>query len=398
MTMMAWCKVAPRGGGLRFALKARTAHDAIAHSRHMNSYQKQSTSSQYTREVLQRRASTLTMATMKAWQFTSATGGLDKNLYQPASGAPKPRPYDDQILVEVHSMALNPADYKVPELGMIARPLISMPAIPGMDFSGRVAELGSKVDWARVGEMVYGTYTGSLGKGTLAQYVAVGREMVIGTPEGVDVDDAATIGVAGLTAYQAVKPYVEEGKGNKVFVNGGSGGTGVWTIQIAKALGCHVTASCSTANIDLCKSLGADEVLDYKKEDIVEQLKASGEVFHLIVDNIGTPANLYKASDAFLVPGGTFAQVGAGVGFAPAVQIATSAFLPNFLGGGKNKYQMVICKTRFEELGQLGKWMKEGKVKAVIDEKFAWEDAPMAFEKLKLGRTKGKIVVKVKSI
>jgi alkaline phosphatase D len=213
-------------------------------------------------------------------------------------------------------------------------------------------------------------------------------------PEGVEVDDAATIGIVGLTEIQAIKPNVKEG--DKVFINGGSGGTGVYGIQIAKALGCHVTTSCSTANIELCKSLGADEVIDYKTTDVTKALVEKGQVFSLVVDNVGLTADLYKQSASYLLPAGKFVQVGAGSSMGGLGQIASNMLLPSFLGGGKRKYQMLMTSPSAEDLRQLGSWMKEGKVKAVHDEVFEWEDAPNAFARLRTGRAKGKIVVHVK--
>jgi alkaline phosphatase D len=169
----------------------------------------------------------------------------------------------------------------------------------------------------------------------------------------------------------------------------------VYGIQIAKALGCHVTTTCSTPNVDLCKSLGADEVIDYKTNNIIETLSSKGQVYTLVVDNVGTPPNLYKAASAFLTPAGKFVQIGAGMSIASIKSVGSNMLLPGFLGGGKNSYQLLVAKPSSDALRQLGEWMKEGKVKGVIDEVFDWEDAPKVFEKLKTGRARGKIVVRV---
>ncbi|KAF2242246.1 reticulon-4-interacting protein 1, mitochondrial precursor [Trematosphaeria pertusa] len=335
-------------------------------------------------------------ATMRAWQFKNARGGLEKNLFLPAAGTSKPHITDSQILVEVHSAALNPADYKFPEMGMVTKALIPIPAIstPGMDFCGKVAEKGSKVDSFRVGEMVFGSYIGTFGHGSLAEYIAVSKEMIAPMPDGMQVDDMAGVGCTGLTMYQSIKPYVKEG--DKIFINGGSGGTGVFGIQIAKALGCHVTTSCSGANVELCKGLGADEVLDYKSVDVVTALKEKGQVFSLVVDNAGSPRDFYKVSHNFLVPTGTFVQVSGPAGFGGFLNVASNMLLPGFLGGGKRKYHMMMVKNNAENLAQLGKWMQEGKVRPILDSVFEFDDVPKAFEKLKTGRAKGKIVVHVK--
>jgi len=196
-----------------------------------------------------------------------------------------------------------------------------------------------------------------------------------------------------ISRYQAIAPNVKSG--DKVFINGGSGGTGVYGIQIAKALGCHVTTTCSTPNVDLCKSLGADEVIDYKTSDVIETLSSKGQTYTLVVDNIGTPPNLYKAASAFLIPAGKFVQIGSAMSVASIKNVGSNMLLPGFLGGGKNSYQLLMAKPSSDALSQIGGWMKEGKVKAVVDEVFEWEDAPKAFEKLKTGRARGKIVVRV---
>ncbi|KNG50814.1 hypothetical protein TW65_01792 [Stemphylium lycopersici] len=299
-------------------------------------------------------------STMKAWQYNSTAGGIEKNL-QINDAAPQPAIHDEQILVQVHAMAVNPVDHKVTEGPMPLR-LVGSNITPGADFCGKVAKVGKKVDSFQIGEFVFGAKVGALTGGTLAQ-------------------------------YQALAPNVKSG--DKVFINGGSGGTGVFGIQIAKALGCHVTTSCSTPNVDFCKSLGADEVIDYKTTDIVNALSSKGQIFSLVVDNVGTPDNLYKASSAFLTPKGKFVQIGVQSSLGGMKTVTSNMLLPSFLGGGKNSFQMLMTKPSAHALEQMSEWFKEGKLKGVVDTVYEWEDAPKAFEKLKTGRAKGKIVVRV---
>ena len=166
-------------------------------------------------------------------------------------------------------------------------------------------------------------------------------------------------------------------------------------IQIAKALGCNVTTTCSTPNIELCKSLGADEVLDYKSTDIIKVLVEKDQVYKLVVDNVGTPKNLYKVSASFLAPAGKFVQIGMTPSLGGMKQVAGNMLLPSFLGGGKNSYQMLIAKASADALRQLSEWLKEGKIKGVVDSVYDWEDAPKAFERLKTGRARGKVVIRV---
>jgi NADPH:quinone reductase-like Zn-dependent oxidoreductase len=334
------------------------------------------------------------MEPMKAWLYDSASGGLEKNLYLPTEGVPKPRiTSPNQVLVEVLTVALNPADYKIPEMGILSKPLItSMPATPGMDFAGRVVDYGAAVNDFKKGELVFGALQMPCKHGSLAQYVVVPVTAILSLPDSISIDQGATAGVAGMTAYQSVVPYVKAG--DRVFINGGSGGTGTYGIQIAKAVGCHVTTSCSAANSQLCKRLGADETIDYNDVDIVEHLKAQGQVFSLIVDNVGCPANLYKDSHSYLVPFGIFIQVGMGTSFGSSITFVKNLLLPGFLGGGKRKYRALI-KRYPEDLHGLRELMASGRVEPVIDSVFGFEEVPKAFERLKKGRAKGKIIVHV---
>ncbi|KAJ6118968.1 hypothetical protein N7471_013588 [Penicillium samsonianum] len=334
------------------------------------------------------------MATMKAWQFRSSGGPIEKNLFQPDSGIPKPKTTANEALVEVYSTALNPIDYKILEVGLLTKMIFRSPVTPGLDVCGRVVEIGSQVDSFRVGDIVYGSCNGVFGHGALAQFVPVSTDALALVPDGFKADDMASIATVGMTTYQGLKPHVKAG--DKVFINGGSGGTGVVSIQIAKALGCHVTTSCSTANVKLCKSLGADEVLDYRSAGIIEQLNGKGQIFDLILDNVGSPSNLYRVSHAFIVPGGKFIQVGMGMSLSAMKQLIGNVMLPSFLGGGKRKYIFVMAKANGTDFDQLASWMKEGKIRAVIDSTFDFNSAPKAFERLKTGRARGKVVVHVK--
>jgi NADPH:quinone reductase-like Zn-dependent oxidoreductase len=147
--------------------------------------------------------------------------------------------------------------------------------------------------------------------------------------------------------------------------------------------------------VELCKSLGADEVIDYKTTDVIDALKVKGEVFALALDNVGEPAGLYKASNSYMTPSGTFVQIGSPMSLSATANIMGNFMTPRFFGGGSRKYEFMSVKTSFEDFLQMIKWMRDGKLRAVIDSTFEFEDARKAFEKLKMGRTKGKIVVHV---
>ena len=333
-------------------------------------------------------------STMKAWHFTATNGGLEKNLKfnDAASAPPSTKLSSEQVLVEVISMSLNPVDYKLPELPVVGRLVVTKPASPGIDYCGRVVSTGSGVN-LEPGQVVFGRLDAPTQFGTLGQYVIAPRAGAAPLPDGIDPDQAAALGTACITAYQSIIPNVKQD--DRIFINGGSGGTGTFGIQIAKAIGCHVTTTCSTGNVQLCKDLGADEVIDYKTTDVVRELKARGQAFALAVDNVGTPPELYEAADYYLKDGAKYVQVGAPMSLGSLWTIISRMCWPTVLGGGKRAFEFVQVKNNLDHFAQIGQWMKAGKVKAVIDSVFELQDGPKAYEKLKEGRAKGKIIVHV---
>ncbi|KAK6827166.1 NAD(P)-binding protein [Apiospora arundinis] len=307
---------------------------------------------------------------MRAWQYSSATGGLHKALALNTAAA-HPRPTSppklakNELLVRVRASSLQHMDHILAELpyGM-SRLVVPPPASPvGDAVLGRLAP----------------TRFGSLGEIVVAK-----ANSCAPIPAGLSMVDASAIPSCGLTAYQCIVPYIPEaGEASgkfRIFIHGGSGGCGTFGIQIAKILGCHVTTSCSTRNVDLCKSLGADEVIDYTKGNLLESLKGSEGGFSLIVDNVGTPANLYKESDNFLLPQGTFVQVGADV----SIQ-GTLSLTSRMLGRRLSDDAAVLAR--------IAEWTAAGRMKSVF-EVFEFADAPKAIERLQQRPSHGKVVVK----
>ncbi|EHY58121.1 hypothetical protein HRR83_005018 [Exophiala dermatitidis] len=377
-------------------------------------------------------------STMRAWQYTHTHGGIEKNLtLNPSASLP---PHDakslghNKVLVQVLAAALNPVDYKLAEAPVLSRLAIKKPASPGLDFAGRVVAVGTGEGSAHhhhqkhqdqhtaltPSTLVFGRINPPTPYGTLAEYTIAHTDAVAVLPEGVDPRDAAGVGTAGLTAYQSIVPYVrketkdqQQQRTPRVFINGGSGGTGTWGIQIAKTLGCYVVTSCSGRNVELCKSLGADEVVDYTTENVVEALKKKATVkpaatttgesgsedgrFDLVVDNVGSPAALYWRSHEFTTPKAKFVHVGADMSLHSGLEITKRLLWPGFLGGGKRAYHFIATRNDVAQLDEIGKWLKEGKIRAVNDEVFPMEDVPKAFERLKTKHAKGKIVVSVRN-
>ncbi|KAI0473554.1 hypothetical protein GGR56DRAFT_666704 [Xylariaceae sp. FL0804] len=349
---------------------------------------------------------------MRAWQYTSTAGGLEKGLkLNEAARRPGGRSLGArEILVRVHNVSLNPADWKLAEmlspLNGVARPRA---ATPGMDFAGVIEQMGSGVaaaaaaaagggsSWHRVGARCFGRAPAPFaGRGALATYVVVGPDDCAELPDAVGFEDGACVGTAGLAAWQSIAPHVTAGAGDRVFVNGGSGGTGTFGIQVARALGCRVAASCSAGGAaELCRALGAERVVDYAREDAGRVLSAEGRVFRVVMDNALYPVDLYRAADAYLLPDGRYVSVG-GPHTAHAMASTLKRLLvPSFLGGGKRKLVILTSACRPDHLAAMARLMEEGKVKPVIDEVFAFDEVPRAFEKLKTGHAHGKIVIKV---
>ncbi|KAK1672352.1 hypothetical protein BDP55DRAFT_696251 [Colletotrichum godetiae] len=303
---------------------------------------------------------------MDAWQYSSIKETLETSLSLNQKATPPDASSPPPLII-----GINPVKYKLPEIP------------PGSDFCGRIR-----------GQIVFGAL--SIGTklpqfGSLGQLLTAPSSNDATLPMGVNPDEAAAIGTAGLTAFQSLPKELLK-PGSKVFINGGSGGVGSFTIQFAKAAGAYVVASCSTAKVGLCNRLGADEVIDYRRLNVVTELKRKGCVFDIAVDNIGSPKGLYESCSHFLKSEGVFMQVGMSKSM---VGMLRRSLLPGFLGGGKRRFQSVRVKPSREDLEQIGKLILDARVRVLIEEKFEWREAPKAYAKLREGRTTGKIIVHV---
>ena len=339
-------------------------------------------------------ASSIPPSTMRAWQYSSVTGGIDKTMKINPS-APVPKPKSDQHLVQIIATALNPVDYKpVESIPGVFRFGVSKPATPGIDFAGTIVKPAQGSPF-KPGQLVFGCSgaSGPLAGGALREYSTTGKESTVAIPQNVNPIDASTVGVAALTAYQSLVPHIK--KNDRVFINGGSGGTGIFGLQFAKVVGCHITTTCSTPNVELCKSLGADRVIDYKKENVLEALKNSGFKFDHAVDNVGTQHELIWHCHEFMKPDGKYVTVGGEPTLDGLGDMLKQKLLPGFLGGVKGNVEGFWPVQKADDFARIAEWMAKGQVKTIIDERFRFEDAPKAFEKLKTGRARGKIVVDV---
>ena len=332
---------------------------------------------------------------MKAMQWSSASGGLEKNL-KVNSNASLPKNANslpkDSTLIKVAYTTLNPVDHKLPEMPLMGALWFSKPAIPCADFSGTVVK--TTLPNLKPGDRVFGMGDPPI-CGGLGEYMVIsGKEGVVKIPDGVTFEQASGIGICGLTAYQCIEPFAKDG--GKVFINGGSGGTGTFGIQIAKAMGCRVTTTCSGANVGLCKSLGADEVIDYRTTNVVDHLKRQGTQYDFIVNNVTMPGEpLYWSSEHYLKPEGKYVTIAGDLGVGPIINMLKMFCLPTWLGGSTRYAKFVMCQANEKQYEQIAEWIREGKVKTVVEKVYDLEGAGEAFAKLKTGRTRGKLVVKV---
>ncbi|KAJ5290865.1 hypothetical protein N7478_000116 [Penicillium angulare] len=333
-----------------------------------------------------------TPTTMKAWLYNSASGDLSKNLYLDTSARTPPSPAPHEIYVQVLTASLNPADYKVPTwvFGIAAQIVIGLPASPGMDFCGRILATGSQVTQFSPGQLVFGCHSRPMKYGSLAEYLSISADLVAAVPEGVSPESAGAIGIAGQSAYQSLNGYVKEG--DKVLIVGGSGGCGLFAIQIAKALGCHVTTTCSTRNVELCRSLGADEVIDYTAvDDIAGTLREQGVVFDHIVDHVGLPKDLYYHCHHFLKEDGVFLQIGA---LSKSIYPGRIGW-PSILGGGRRKFRLFFFANTQAHVAVIGEMLLKGTLKVHVDSEYEFENAIKAFDRLASDRTRGKVLIRV---
>jgi NADPH:quinone reductase-like Zn-dependent oxidoreductase len=300
---------------------------------------------------------------------------------------PKPKVMPYEVLIEIHATSVNPSDWKILNilkfLPSIKGPF--RPVILGQDVSGIVVDVGKWVKKFKKGDAVY-AFNSSLG-GAYAEYITIPSIVVAHKPSNMTHIEAAAVPEAGLTGWQALLKLGKMKSGDKVLVIGASGGVGSFSVQIAKALGAKVTGVCSTTNIELVKSLGADQVIDYKKEKFNDVLNG----YDIVFDCVGHE-NL-DSCESVLKPDGIF--ITSLPNFTTSIEMMTTHLkLPSF--GTQQKSIPVFTIPGGRRLEQIRSLIEEGKIRSLIDQVYPLEHASEAHEYSKRGRTKGKIVLKIK--
>lgn len=294
---------------------------------------------------------------------------------------PRPTITPQQILVEVHAASVNPIDWKIREGMMAARYGEEFPMVLGLDVSGVVTQVGEAVDGFSVGDEVYARSDNGPGK-CYAEYVALNPSTVATKPPRLSHKESAGIPLAALTPLYGLRDCARVQADDRILLVGASGGVGVFAIQIAKAMGAHVTGVCSGRNIDLVRELGADETIDYTTEDVLKD----GDDYDVIYDAVGA----LKLSAAL----SALNQDGVYLTLVPVPGI--DFFVPGHSLRESGKGYFVAWTPHAEDLDLLADWVASGELRPVIDSEFPLEEIRAAHVRSQTERAVGKIIINVK--
>ncbi|MEO9966506.1 MAG: NAD(P)-dependent alcohol dehydrogenase [Reichenbachiella sp.] len=293
-----------------------------------------------------------------------------------------PIPVGREVLIDIHATAINPLDWHVMRgtpyfmrlMTGILRP--KKFNVLGADISGKVIEIGSEVTQFEVGDEVFGDIF-NFGLGGLAEYACVSEEALVHKPANLSFEAAAAVPVAALTAWHGLRKFGTEKWGKKVLINGASGGVGTFAVQIANSCRAHVTGVCSTRNVELVRSIGADHVIDYTQNDLAE----NEEEYDLILDAVGNLS--LRDYKNLLAPGGHCAVVGFG-GMEHLIKVG--------LFGGR-RIKMVDFKANQEDLLKIKELLETGIISSVIDRTYPLAEAREAMIYLETSRARGKVII-----
>jgi len=305
----------------------------------------------------------------------------------------KPMPNDDQILVRVRAVSVNPYDWHFVEgTPKVMRGMIGGLRKPkdirlGVDFAGVVEAVGRNIKQFKPGDEIFGGKTDAF-----AQYACGSERGVAIKPASISFEDAASVNIAGLTALQGLRDKGKVQAGQKVLINGASGGVGTFAVQLAKNMGAEVTGVCSTRNVDLVKSLGADHVIDYTKEDFTK----SDQKYDVILDNVANRS--FSECRRVLTPNGRFVLIGGGganeQGWIGPLALPFKAMIYSWFVS--QKMGMMMAQPSKDDLTLMADLIQSGKVKPVIDRTYkSLSELPQAIAYLEEGHARGKVVITV---
>lgn len=311
---------------------------------------------------------------MKAIVY-SKKGSPDKLQYRDAE---KPYPKSNEVLIRIHSVSANAADYRSMKMGMIPKKKIF-----GSGIAGRVEAVGNDIQLFKVGDAVIGDLS-NFGFGGFAEYTVAPEKALIHKPEKVTFEEAATLPIASTTALNALRDKGQIQKGQSVLIVGSGGGVGTFAVQIAKYFGAGITAVCSTKNIEQSTTLGADFVIDYTKEDFTK----NDDCYDLIIGINGNYSlleyrRLLKRNGIYVMVGGSLSQ------------IFQSLLFGQLLSFGSKKMSSLAAKSNQQDLEFIAKLVDEGHIKPVIEQRYSLKETAEAMNYLDQGHAKGKIVINI---
>lgn len=313
---------------------------------------------------------------------------------------PNPTLKPDEILVRVHAAGLNPIDTMIPKGAFKPILRFELPATLGSDLAGVVEEVGCRVTRFKVGDAVFASIF-DLGTGSLAEFAVVPESAAALKPSNLDFVQAASIPMVGLTAWQALKERARVKPGQKVFIPAGSGGIGTFAIQLAKHLGAKVGTTTSTGNVGLVRHLGADEVIDYKKQEFEEVLRDYDVVLGTVKgDSLKKSLRILKPNSSVVSlvgpPDAAFAR-GRGMNLIMRTVFGLlSRGMIRQAGKKGAAYSFHFVHPDGRQLTEIGALLEAGKIRPVIDKVFPFDQAKAALAYLEKGRAKGKVVVQLR--
>jgi NADPH:quinone reductase-like Zn-dependent oxidoreductase len=313
---------------------------------------------------------------------------------------PRPTPKADELLVQVHAASVNPIDNMIPTGIFKAVLRFDLPATLGSDLAGIVTEVGSQVTRFKPGDAIFANIFDQ-GRGSIAEFAVVPESAAALKPVNLDFVKAASIPMVGLTSWQALKERIDLQAGQKIFIPAGSGGIGTFAIQLAKLLGAKVATTTSTGNVELVRSLGAHEVVDYKQQEFETVLRGYDAVLATVRgDAIEKSIGILKARGRIVSLVGPL-----DVAFARARRlnfVLTWVFMlmsRKIMRLAKRRdvaYSFLLAHPDGDQLAQIGKLLETHRIRPVIDKVFPFEQAKEALEYLAQGRSKGKVVVQMR--
>lgn len=302
----------------------------------------------------------------------------------------KPAPAENEVLIRVRAAAVNPYDWHFmrgePYAVRIMARGLRKPKDPrlGADVAGEIEAVGRSIRQFKPGDAVFGSC-----KGAFAEYTCASESKLAIKPDNVTFEQAASVPIAAFTALQGLRDKGKIQPGQKVLINGAAGGVGTFAVQIAKSLGAEVTGVCSTRNVEMVRSIGADQVVDYTQEDFTK----SARRYDVILDCVGNHS--FSECRRVLNPRGIYVGAG-GTSDNWMIGPLTSAIKALVLSWFVSQKQvMVLAKPSKEDLTIMGKLMESGKVTPVIDRSYSLSEVPDAIRYLEAGHARGKVVITV---